>query len=152
MHFLHCTAKGVSEMNESDLRKLSRTDLLEILLEQSRELDECRAQLERANQRLSEREIVLTRAGSIAEAALQLNGVFSAAENACAQYMDSIKSMSSRQEEICARMERETQQKCEKMVAEAQRQSEAYWELVNQKVQQLLDAHKYLRHLLGNYL
>lgn len=139
-------------MNERDLKKLGRSDLLEILLEQSRELDECRAQLERANQRLAEREIALTKSGSIAEAALQLNGVFEAAENACAQYMDNIKNMSSRQEEICARMEEETRIKCEKMLADAQRQSDAYWELVNSKVEQLLDAHKYLRHLLGNYL
>lgn len=139
-------------MNERDLKKLSRSDLLEILLEQSRELDECRTQLEQANQKLAEREIALTRSGSIAEAALQLNGVFEAAENACAQYMDNIKNMSSRQEEICARMEEETRAKCEKMIAEAQRQSDAYWELVNKKVEQLLDAHKYLRHLLGNYL
>lgn len=139
-------------MNERDLRKLNRSDLLEILLQQSRELDECRTQLACANKQLSEREIALNKSGSIAEAALQLNGVFEAAENACAQYMDNIKNMSSRQEEICARMEEETRIKCEKMVAEAQRQSDAYWELVNQKVEQLLDAHKYLKHLLGNYL
>lgn len=139
-------------MNENDLRKLSRTDLLEILLQQSQELDACRAQLQLANKQLADREIAITRAGSIAEAALQLNGVFSAAENACAQYMDNIKSMSMRQEEICAKMEQETRIKCENMIMEAQRQSDAYWELVNQKVQQLLDAHQYLRHLLGNYL
>lgn len=139
-------------MNEHDLRKLNRTDLLEILLEQSKELDECRIQLEAANQKLADREIALTKAGSIAEASLQLNGVFAAAEKACEQYVENMRSMSFRQEEICARMEQETRIKCEKMIADAQRQSDAYWELVHQKVEQLMDAHKHLRNLLSNYL
>ena len=40
-------------------------------------------------------------AGSIAEAALQVNGVFEAAQKACEQYIDNIKNLSKRQEVIC---------------------------------------------------
>lgn len=138
-------------MKEQDLRKLNRTDLLELLLQQSRELEECRAQLKSANQRLEEREIAISRAGSIAEASLQLNGVFDAAEKACAQYIENIKNLSSRQEALCSQMELETKLKCEKMIADAQHQSEAYWEIVNKKVDQLLDSHKGLRDLLSSY-
>jgi len=137
-------------MTEKDLRKLNRTDLLELLLQQSREMDQLREELEEARYQLSRREIVMGQAGSIAEAALKLNGVFEAAENACAQYMESIKTFSGRQEEVCRLMEEETRQKCDKMLAEAKYQSELYWDVVNKKVEQLLESQKGLRDLLQN--
>lgn len=137
-------------MTERELRKLNRTDLLELLLQQSREMEQLREELEHAKYMLSRREIVMNQAGSIAEAALQLNGVFAAAEDACAQYMESIKTLSGRQEEVCRRMEEETRQKCDKMLADAQYQAEVYWDVVNKKVEQLLDSQKGLRDLLQN--
>ena len=135
-------------MTERDLRKLNRTDLLELLLQQSREMDQLRQELEDAKHQLSQRVLVMDQAGSLAEAALQLNGVFSAAENACAQYMDSIKHLSGRQEVVCRQMELETRQKCDKMLADAKYQSEVYWDVVNRKVEQLLDSQNGLRDLL----
>lgn len=135
-------------MTERDLRKLNRTDLLELLLQQTHEMDLLREELEAAKCQLSNRTIVMEHAGSIAEAALQLNGLFTAAENACAQYMDSIKNLSGRQEEVCRKMVEETQQKCDKMLADAKYQSDVYWEVVNKKVDQLLDSHRGLRDLL----
>jgi hypothetical protein len=145
-------------MTERDLRKLSRTDLLEMLLEQSRKMEELQSELERvqsenkaAKEKLNQREISLMQAGSIADAALQLNGVFTAAEKACEQYIDNIKNLSCRQEAICAQMEEETRQKCAKMLADAKYQSELYWDAVNKKVEQLLDSHKGLRDLIQGY-
>lgn len=135
-------------MTEKDLRKLNRTDLLELLLQQSYEMELLREELEAAKSQLSNRTIVMEQAGSIAEAALQLNGIFAAAENACAQYMDSIKNLSGRQEEVCQKMVEETRQKCDKMLADAKYQSDVYWEAVNKKVDQLLDSHRGLRDLL----
>lgn len=137
-------------MVKQDLRKLNRTDLLELLLKQSRELDECRAELDAANQKLADREIILSRAGSIAEASLLINGVFEAAEQSCAQYIENIRNLSSRQEAICEKMERETKAKCEKMIAEAQEQSQAYWDNVHKKVKQLLDSQSGLTEFLRN--
>lgn len=149
----------VKSMVEKDLRKLSRTDLLELLLKQSRELDHCRAELEAANQKLADREIALSHAGSIAEASLLVNGFFEAAEQACDQYMENIRRLNIKQEAICESLERDTRLKCEKMefetkakcdqmVAEAQKQSQNYWEIVNQKVNQLLDSHTALKNVL----
>ena len=135
-------------MTERDLRKLSRTDLLELLLQQSREMEQLQKELNEAKLQLSQRELVMNQAGSIAEAALQLNGVFSAAENACAQYLESIRNLSTRQEDICRKMEEETQQKCDKMIADAKKQSEFYWKLVNKKVEQLQQSQKGLREFL----
>ena len=138
-------------MTERELRKLNRTDLLELMLKQSRELEQLRGELEEARTQLAQREIAIDQAGSIAEASLQLNGVFAAAESACAQYMDNIKNLSGRQEALCAKMEQETRQKCEKMLADAQYQVDLYWNVVNEKVEKLLDSQRGLRELIQNY-
>lgn len=88
---------GKENITERELRKLSRADLLELLLAESRENEQLRAQLQEANQKLASREIELQNAGSIAEAALRLNGVFEAAERAAQQYVENVRRLSEEQ-------------------------------------------------------
>lgn len=78
-------------MTDRELKRLSRAELLELLLEKSRENERLRAQLEEAKEQLASRTIQLANAGSIAEAALQLNGVFEAADRAARQYLDNVR-------------------------------------------------------------
>ena len=80
-------------MTDRELRKLSRAELLELLLEESRENERLRAQLQEMNEKLADRAIRIERAGSIAEAALQLNGVFQAA----AQYLENVRRLAEEQ-------------------------------------------------------
>ena len=84
-------------MTDRELRKLSRAELLELLLEESRENERLRAQLQEMNEKLADRAIRIERAGSIAEAALQLNGVFQAAEEAVAQYLENVRRLAEEQ-------------------------------------------------------
>jgi len=65
--------------------------------------------------------------------------------------MDSIKNLSGRQEELCAKMEQETRLKCEKMLADAQYQVDLYWNVVNEKVEKLLDSQRGLRDLIQGH-
>ena len=95
-------------MTERELRKLSRADLLELLLWQRRENERLRAELEQSNRKLANREIILEHAGSIAEASLLLNGVFEAAQAACTQYIENIQLLSKRQEALRPTMESPT--------------------------------------------
>lgn len=78
-------------MTEQELRKLSRAELLELLLAECRENERLRAQLAEAGRRLRDRRIQIDRAGSIAQAALQLNGVFEAAQRAANQYVENVR-------------------------------------------------------------
>lgn len=77
-------------MTEKELRKLSRGELMQLLLELSLENDRLRGQLETAQKKLQERQLKIAEAGTMAEAALKLNGVFEAADAACKQYMENI--------------------------------------------------------------
>lgn len=80
-------------MTNRELKKLTRLQLLELLVEQGKEMERLRRRAERAEEKLRKRMLLLSEAGSIAEAALRLNGVFEAAQAAADQYLDSVRSM-----------------------------------------------------------
>ncbi len=67
-------------MTEKELRRLRRSDLIEILLELSKENLELREQLQEAQKKLQERQIVIEESGSLAEATLKLNRIFEDAQ------------------------------------------------------------------------
>lgn len=69
-------------MTTKDLRKLNRRQLLELMLKQSKRIDELEQQLMDARNALENQRIIKERAGSIADAALEINKVFEAAQNA----------------------------------------------------------------------
>lgn len=168
-------------MTERELHHLSRKELLEIMLGQRKELDALKVQhieeletlkrnhgketealkkeLEDAKKALQNRELVISEAGSIAIAALQLNGVFEAAQAASQQYIENIRSLNERQTSICEQREleskaqaeqllRDTVEKCRLMEAEAKQRAEAYWEEVSRRLQAFYDSHQELKKLL----
>ncbi|MDO5344583.1 MAG: DNA repair protein [Lachnospiraceae bacterium] len=94
-------------MADKTLRKLKRAELLELLIEQGKENERLREQVEELKKKLEDKEILLERAGTIAEASFQLNGVLEAAEAAAQQYLDNLRLLNERQEQICAQKERE---------------------------------------------
>ena len=77
-------------MTDKQLRKLSRIELLEMLIQHSKEITRLQEQLEEAHELLEDKYIAIDNAGSIAEASLQINGVFSAAQQAADQYLQNV--------------------------------------------------------------
>lgn len=112
-------------MTGKDLKKLGRGDLLEMLLELSKENDRLRKENEQLLTRLEDRNLTIEKSGSLAEAVLQLNGVFEAAQAACEQYTRNIQNRHEHLEEHARQLEQQTQEKCNAALAEAKQQSEA---------------------------
>ena len=79
-------------MTDKELRKLRRGELLEMLLEQTKENETLKNRIADLEARINTREITIKESGSIAEAALKLNGVFEAAQKAAEQYLENIRS------------------------------------------------------------
>lgn len=77
-------------MTAKELKKLKRSELLEILLARTEEVEKLKKELDEANKKLEDRKIQIENAGSIAEAALKINGIFEAAEQAAKDYLLSI--------------------------------------------------------------
>ena len=84
-------------MTDKELRKLSRMELLELLLAESRENERLRARLKSAEEKLDSRVIDIENSGSLAEAALRLNHVFEAADKAARQYVENVRRMAEEQ-------------------------------------------------------
>jgi DUF438 domain-containing protein len=80
-------------MTDKKLQKLSRRELLEIMISQGEEIERLKAQLEEANKKLSGQEIAISESGSIAEAALKLNKIFEDADAAARQYLANVQKM-----------------------------------------------------------
>ena len=66
-------------MTDKELKRLGRTELLELLLCQTRRAERLQTKLETAQAQLRRREIAIGEAGTLAEAALALSGIFAAA-------------------------------------------------------------------------
>lgn len=117
--------KRLDTMTEKELRRLSRADLLEMLIDQSVELEQTQKKLAAAEEALASRVIEINSAGSIAEAALRLNGVFEAAQAACDQYVQNINLLNERSEMVCRRMEQESREKADRLLEETRRKCQA---------------------------
>lgn len=93
------------ELSDKELRRLKRVELLEMLLELSRENEDLMLELEEKNRiiealnlQLENRKIDLKHAGTIAEASFKLNGVFEAAEKAAEQYLENLQYLCEREQ------------------------------------------------------
>jgi len=135
-------------MTEKDLKKLSRKQLLELLLKQTERADELERELSDVRNELADKSLKQSEAGSIAEEALKLNRVFEAAQAAAMQYVESIKRMSEENELLLERVNAEaqaifaqTEERCAKREAMAQRRVKELTEQLRQlyKRKKMLD-------------
>ena len=142
-------------MTDKELRRLSRGELLEMLIAQAAENDQLKNRLEQAEAQLRDRKIAINNAGSLAEAALSLNGVFQAAEAAAQQYLENIERISGQQDAICRDMKEQAKQEAAEIRQEAQAYSEkahaeadAYWKQIVAKAAKLLADQEALRETI----
>ena len=87
-------------MTDKELQKLKRSELLEIMLGLQNELDwqkkenqELKKKVGELTSKAESRTISIEKAGSIAQAALEMNGVFTAAQQAADVYLENIRKM-----------------------------------------------------------
>lgn len=164
-------------MKDRELKKLSRADLLQMLIERTRDnelmsaqVKELQEQLDIANTQLENRTIAISNAGSLAEAALQINGMIEATQRTAAQYLDNIKRMQEEQEKNCDKieaerrrqaddllrdaerkcraMEAETRARCEEMKRDAERGAGHNWDELSKRLTQISQENENLRRLL----
>ena len=154
-------------MTDKELRRLGRPELIEIIYQLEKSQEESRQEIARLQVRLQDRTLRLSEAGSIAQAALQVNGVMEAAQAAADQYVQAAEA--DRQQ---ARTElSDAQVRAERFVADAQTQADAilsdaqaqartvtdqaeqharnHWDLFREKAEQLIRDHHELSALLN---
>ena len=131
-------------MTEKELQKLTRQDLLELLLEAERENETLRDEVETLRAEAADKRLLLEKVGSIAEASLLVNGVFSAAQAAADQYVLNVKRVCEEKaeqvrsaddivlkaREEARKLRAETEDICRKMIRQAKEESDRYWEAI----------------------
>ena len=111
-------------MTDKELRRLSRAELIDLLFELQTQNEALAAQNQNLAAQLKNRQLEMSEAGSIAEAALRVNGVFEAAQAAADQYL------------LCAK---ESLSVAERRLAEAKRQADEIVQEAELQAQKLLD-------------
>lgn len=129
-------------MTQKELRHLSRGDLLEMLLELSRENEKLAREAVALRRELEERNIALAECGSLAEASLKLNGVFEAAQAACDEYTRNIQKRHEQLEDRCRQMEQETREKCDAMLNTARENARVCIAQAREEARQCLEEAK----------
>lgn len=77
-------------VKSADVKHLSRADLLEIMVAQSKQIDALIKENQELKEELGRKELAITKAGSMAEAALKLGGVFEAIDRAADIYLSTL--------------------------------------------------------------
>lgn len=118
-------------MPDRELRRLHRTELVEIIFALKQSEDQLKAENAALTAQLQDRRIHIQNAGSIAQAALELNKVFEAAQAAAEDYLASVQAGASDAgaDAVLAQaraqaeaLKQQTEAECRAMTAEAQRQ------------------------------
>ncbi len=86
-------------MTDRELRRLGRAELVDIIYELQSRNQQCEAEIEKLQKALDDKILKIASAGSIAEAALKLSGIFEAAQAAADQYLASLEAQMGRDEE-----------------------------------------------------
>lgn len=165
-------------MTEKELRWAKRSVLRDIIDEQSSLISSLKEEnewlqknLTDAKAQLEDRTIRLSKAGSIADASLEINQMFSTAQNTANLYLENIKTRKEEQEALCQKLETESREKADKLMADtkeaadllmndakkrseemirsAREESQAYWDNLRAKLDAFYEAHQGLREMLN---
>ena len=111
-------------MTEKELRHLSKTEMLEIMLNQESEVTALKERIQDLDYKLSERSILIQEAGSIAEASLKINKVMEAAQQAADQYLENVRALSEKQ---CAQREQQEKEYIDALWLSLQKKLDDYY-------------------------
>ena len=151
-------------MADRELRRMHRAELIEILYALKQSEDQLKAQNAALTAQLQDRQLRLEKAGSIAQAALELNNVFAAAQAAADDYLHSVQASladtdaaaantlsqaRSEARRILEQAQADAEQKrtqteadCKAMVEQAEQEVQQRWQAFDRKANDLLDQYR----------
>lgn len=138
-------------MPDRELRHMSRTELVEIIFALKQSEDQLKAENAALTAQLEDRQLHIQNAGSIAQAALELNKVFEAAQAAADEYLASVRAAAAadgpadaqltlaQAREQAEAMKQQTEADCKAMVAKAEQEVRARWAEFDRRASEVLD-------------
>ena len=161
-------------MNEQDMKKLSRAELLEVIVLQAKESEakdaaiaERNSEIARLRAELDDRTIRISESGNLAEASLAVTNIFAEAERAVVIYKENIARAAETVEEYRREKTEEANRKAEEILYAARERAERildearkreeraketaerYWDEVSRKLEMFCKTHKELSEILA---
>ena len=101
-------------MTDREFKRLSRAQLIEIIYQLQIKIDALSEENQHLAAELTDKRLRISRAGSIADAALEMNNCLRNAQQAADQYLEGIKALQA-----------ETEAQCQKLLADAREEAQA---------------------------
>lgn len=109
-------------MVSKELRKLSRRELIDIIYQMKKNEQQMQEEITSLQEALQEKRIRISTAGSIAEAAVSVTNVFSAAQKTADLYLQEISCMKEETEKECAKKIEEANRTVAKILSDGKKQ------------------------------
>ena len=113
-------------MTDREFKRLSRSQLIDIIYQLQLKQEELTAENEKLTKALADKRLRVSKAGNIAEAALEIHNVMQAAQDAAAHYLEEIRIMRSETEEKCRLLLEKAQKDADDILAQAKRSNPSY--------------------------
>lgn len=132
-------------MTEREMKKLSRLELLEILLAQGREIERLRAEIDALEQRLAQEPPAAAAPIRVQTAEPAREAIAPAAADAAAvsealaqarQLLTQAEALSAETQELCRELQSRTEEECAAAREDAKRKAKAYWNEVSSWVRE----------------
>ena len=104
-------------MTDKEFKRLRRSQLIEIIYQLQIKQEELTADNERLSKALEDKRLRLSKAGNIAEAALEIHSVMTSAQEAAELYLEEIRIMRDETREQCRRLLEQAQKEAEEITA-----------------------------------
>ena len=148
-------------MQNKDLRRMSRKDLLEILVEQQKIIEKLELKISEYEEKEERERIVVDNAGSIAEAVVSLSDIFDHAQSVADQYLCEIENLKKRSvqqaQEEYDRMIEGAQEKATAIIQNAEdvrtkklQKLNEYVKGINKQVNDYLNSHPQIKKYIEN--
>ena len=112
-------------MTDKEFKRLSRSQLIEIIYQFQIKVEELTKENQTLNTALEDKRLRITRAGNIAEAAMEVNNVMQAAQNAAQQYLNEIQALYSEIDTECQKLRNKAAAEADLVTRQAKADAEA---------------------------
>ena len=113
-------------MTDKEFKRLSRSELLDIIYQLQLIQEELTAENRKLKKELEDKRIRMEQVGNIAEASLAIHNVFQSAQDAANRYLDEIRVMQEETKENCRRILEKAQKEADAIIAQADKRRNAY--------------------------
>ena len=106
-------------MTDKEFKRLNRSQLIDIIYQLQLKQEELTAENARLSKALDDKRLRVSKAGNIAEAALEIHNVMQAAQDAAAHYLEEIRRMREATEENCRLLLENARKEADDILAQA---------------------------------